>query len=129
MSDYVQTTCIRLKMNCNNEEDIIALLHKEDLLKELKDKYNDFCFDKYLWDINQELESENIRIVHYQNFWFVDLILYNKYWYSDYDLYMSLKEIHEKVREFQEKYQCTAYNDVLILAHTWYNGCDEPYTE
>jgi len=121
MSDYVTTNCIRLKTNFTSMKEILDNIN-------VKINFADIHDEDCLYEINEQIKSHDIRVVHYEECYYIDIILYNEW--SDGiepDFYMSLKEIKSKIKEYKNIFKFKPV-DIIILSHQWYNGCEEPYT-
>ena len=125
MSDYMTTNCIRLKTDFSYIDDLLEHIDIE-IDKSNFDDSEDM--HENLYEINEQLENDNIRIIYYKNNYYVDIILYND-WLdgNDPEFYMSLAEIEKKIKEYEDILKFEPI-DIIILAHQWYNGCEEPYT-
>jgi len=124
MSDYISTKCIRLHTQHQDLESILSYLGKSELYNNLKEQDN---LDIY--EINEILEKENIRIIEYKNIYYIDIILQNEYGEQEVSLYISFNEINNIIiDDFIDKYGNVEILDIIILAHNWYNCCEEPYS-
>jgi len=121
MSDYMTTNCIRLKTEFQNIKELLSIMNKDLLNVHMED-------GKDLYEINKILEKDNIRIIDYNDELYVDIIICND-WSdgNDPEFYMSLADIKKIINQYKNKLNFKP-TDIYILAHQWYNGCDEPYT-
>jgi len=121
MSDYMTTNCIRLKTEFQNIKELLSIMNKDLLNVHMED-------GKDLYEINEILEKDNIRIIDYNDELYVDIIICND-WSdgNDPEFYMSLADIKKIINQYKNKLNFKP-TDIYILAHQWYNGCDEPYT-
>jgi hypothetical protein len=123
MSDYMTTNCIRIKTHFDSVQEVLIWINKESIIPIY------FKADENLYTLNNYLEQENLRIINYENTYYIDIILHDD-WSDgqDAEFYMSLSEINNKINEYKVQWKEFDFDDVIILAHQWYNGCDEPYT-
>lgn len=122
MSDYMTTNCIRLKTDFTNLEQVLENIQIEIKTSSFEEELEN------LYEINEQLEKDNIRIVYYEDCYYIDIILYDD-WSdgNDPEFYISLTEIDKKIKEYEDILKFKPM-DIIILAHQWYNGCEEPYT-
>ncbi|MFW5890632.1 MAG: hypothetical protein ACOCUI_00260 [bacterium] len=126
MSDYMNTQCIRLETEYQDVDGIIGYLGKTKVLNEVKEKWGE---NYSIYDLNEELEKDNLRIINYKNRYYIDIILHNK-WADgeDVSFYMAIYDVNKKIFDFTKKYGKIHIKNIIILVHSWYNGCEEPYS-
>ena len=124
MSDYKHTIAFRIKPF----ESFNRLLRTLNVFEEYnKIKNYEWCDTdrEALLELNYEvLNDKNLRIIYYKDELYVDILYKNDWVDGDFSFYMSTDDVKEIVDKTGIQY----VGVITIIAHSWYDGCDEPYT-